>query len=399
MKQFLISSLLFLSSVMADQSVAVLDFTGEGLTQNALDSLSESLRMELLRFDTLKVLDRDEMNQVLSGYNISDCPSYDCAVVAGLILKVNLLVNTQILKVGEVFVVQSQLYDPPTGRAINTVTYDRENSLEGLLSRGMKNVALMLLTQRIPLTVHQAEEMVYIHTRPAGAWVIVGRDTLSELTPVALKRVTVESNPITVTKDNFKKFTLNKLPPKDASRVIFLNLSPLHPVPKIGNVLFKDRLPAGIFLVPKGSATRLTIAPKTKILRDLKTGSYHLESDIYVIKGGSFKIYPQRTTRLKVELIKREMLKAKRRGLKLKRNLLITGAVGSTIYRGYLQYTADKNYQAYRKDSSHPEKLRTLVEDQDRLKPYIVVLSGSLFLPAVYYHLQIFKIDKLLSRP
>jgi len=399
MKHFLITALVCLSTAFAEHSIAVLDFTGEGLTQSTLDSLAESLRMELLQFDTLKVLDRDEMNQTLSGYGLTTCPSYDCAVVTGLILNVDYLVNTQVLKVGEVLVVQSQLYDPPTGRAINTVTYDRENSMEGLLTRGMKNVALMLMTQRIPLSVHQAKEMVYIHTQPAGAQVIIGSDTLPEVTPVALERVVVESKRIKVVKDQFKPFLVKKLPRADASRVIFIHLNPLRPVIKTGSIVFDQPIPKDIYLVPEKANTRLVVKPGTTVLKELKTGSYHLESDRYVVLTGPFKIYPKRSTRLKLELVERKSLKYRKKKLKRKRNLLVAGTLISVGYRGYLQYAADKNYQAYLKDLTHPEALRTLVEDQDRLKPYMAALAIVNFLPVIYYQFQIREINRLLALP
>ncbi len=399
MKHFLITTLVCLSTVLAEHSIAVLDFTGEGLTQSTLDSLAETLRMELVRFDTLNVLDRTEMNQTLSGYELTTCPSYDCAVVAGLILDVDFLVNTQILKVGEVMVVQSQLYDPPTGRAINTVTYDRENSVDGLFSRGMKNVALMLMSQRIPLIVHQAKEMVYIHTQPPGAQVMIGSDTLPQVTPVALERVVVESKSIKVVKDQYKPFLVKKLPAVDASRVIFVHLNPLHPVIKTGTVVFQSPVPEGVYLVPEKDNTRLVIEPETTALKDLETGSYRLESDHYVILTGPFKVYPQRITRLKLELVERKSLRSRKKKLKRKRNLLVAGTLLSIGYRAYLQYAADKNYQAYLKDSTHPETLRTLVEDQDRLKPYLAGLALANFFPVIYYQFKIRELNRLLALP
>jgi hypothetical protein len=56
------------------------------------------------------------------------------------------------------------------------VTYDHELSIEGLRTRGMHNVAELLMSSRVPMEVHRRQNLVYIKSNPSGAMVRVGND-------------------------------------------------------------------------------------------------------------------------------------------------------------------------------------------------------------------------------
>ena len=65
MKNLLITFLLLSSLVFSkDHTVAVLDFYGEGIHNDELKSLSEAFRVELLKMDSLIVLDYSEMKTI-----------------------------------------------------------------------------------------------------------------------------------------------------------------------------------------------------------------------------------------------------------------------------------------------------------------------------------------------
>ena len=84
LKHLFILSILTAYLFADDHTISVLDFTGEGVVDTELQSLSERFRVELLRQDTLKVMDYDDMNQVLSiaGYDDPKCSTIECAVIS-----------------------------------------------------------------------------------------------------------------------------------------------------------------------------------------------------------------------------------------------------------------------------------------------------------------------------
>ena len=72
-------TLIFLSALSwaDDHTISVLDFTGEGIHEEELRLLSEQFRIELLKMDTLRVMDYEDMLLILetSGYESPSCLS------------------------------------------------------------------------------------------------------------------------------------------------------------------------------------------------------------------------------------------------------------------------------------------------------------------------------------
>ena len=109
--------------------------------------------------DTLRVMDYEDMLLILetSGYESPSCNTVACAVIASMLLDQEWLASAHIAKIGDVFVIEARLFDSHTGRVINVATYDYELSLEGLETRGMHNLAEILLSTRIPMEVHKRQ--------------------------------------------------------------------------------------------------------------------------------------------------------------------------------------------------------------------------------------------------
>ena len=184
---------IFISSIAFadDHTIAVIDFTGEGVHTDELKLLAQQFRLELLKMDTLRVLNYDDMMETLTvyGYESSTCNSIDCGVIQSMLLDQEWMVSVHIAKIGDVYVCEGRLFDSQTGRVINVAVYDHESSIETLSDRGMHNLAEVVMSRRIPIEVHQRKNLVYIKTDPAGAKVRVGRDTLNGETPIALSLI------------------------------------------------------------------------------------------------------------------------------------------------------------------------------------------------------------------
>ena len=390
-------TLLFFTALLSadDHTIAVLDFTGESIHSDELKSLSAQFRIELLKMDTLRVLDYDEMRKTLSiaGYETPSCPTLSCGVIVSMLLEQEWLANAHIVKIGDAYIVEAQLFDIETGRVINVVNYDKENSLDGLKTRGMHNVAELLLSTRIPLEVHQRQNLVYIKTKPSGAMVRVGRDTLSGQTPMALDRVLVESRPIIIMKEGYESFRVNQLP-DDESDILYIELQ--HRVPQIGHLAFGNPVPEGIVIVSSDGEDRFLIEEKAVEFKDLSAGSYHLESRNHIIHKGEFRIRHRRTTQINPEIHLISDIEKQRDRYKKNRNIVM-GVLGVSLgYRGFLSGESENMYKQYSSEIPEGDTRHKQIESMDKQKPIFDVISIGLVFPIIYYHVKYVQMKRWL---
>jgi len=396
MRNFLIILTIFSASLRSDDhTIAVLDFIGAGVHGADLQFLSEQFRLELLKQDTLRVMDYNDMIQILSiaGYEKPQCTTLECAIISSMLLETEWMVTVNITKIGEVFVSEARLYESLTGRVINLVNYDHELSMEGLKTRGMHNLAEMLMSTRIPMEFHQRQNLIYIKTKPSGAMVRVGKDTLSGVTPMALDRVMVESRPIIIVKKGFEPFRIKQLP-DDISDIIYIELQ--HLVPQIGHVAFGDSVPDDIVIVSEDGEIRYLIDEGAIEYLDLGAGKYTLESGKYIIHNGDFRIRHRRTSQLNPEFHEIAHLEKQRDRYKLKRNIMIGSLILSAGYRGYLQYESDNLYTKYEGEILEGDQHHRKIEQLDQLKPAMEGLSALMIFPIIYYHVKYLQIKKWL---
>ena len=396
LKHLFILSILTAYLFADDHSISVLDFTGEGVVDTELQSLSELFRVELLKQDTLKVMDYEDMKQVLSiaGYDEPKCSTIECAVISSMLLDTEWMATIHIAKIGDVFISEGRLYASETGRVINAVTYDHELSLEGLRTRGMHNLAEMLMSTRVPMEVHERQNLVYIKTKPAGAMVRIGLDTLGGFTPMALDRVVVESRPIVLIKKGFEPYRLKHLP-EDESDIIFIELQ--HLVPQIGHIAFEAPVPEGIVIVSTDGATRFLVEEGAIVYEKLGAGTYHLESGQYIIHNGDFRISHRRTTHVNPQFHDILLIEKDRDSYKFKRNLLIGSLVITAGYRGYLQYESAKIYKSYGSDILEGDANHKQIEALDQLKPIMDGISLFSLFPIIYYHAKYLQMKRWLQ--
>ena len=392
-------TLLFFTALLSadDHTIAVLDFTGESIHSDELRSLSAQFRIELLKMDTLRVLDYDEMRKTLSiaGYETPSCPTLSCGVIVSMLLEQEWLANAHIVKIGDAYIVEAQLFDTETGRVINVINYDKEISLDGLKTRGMHNVAELLLSTRIPLEVHQRQNLVYIKTKPSGAMVRVGRDTLSGQTPMALDRVLVESRPIIIMKEGYESFRINQLP-DDESDILYIELQ--HRVPQIGQLVFANPIPKGIVIVSEDGKDRFLIEENAVAFADLPAGDYTLQSSKHIINKGNFRVRHRRTTQIDPEIFLISDIKRNIESYKKRRNITIGLMATSIGYRTYLTLQSDNLYKKYSNELQEGDSRHQLIKSMDNQKPIFDILSISLTFSSFYYHLKYTELKKSLIK-
>ena len=389
-------SLFFITSLKADvHTIAVLDFSGENIHQDELKSLSAIFRTELLQMDTLRVLDYDDMTNVLMDYNGStSCSSIECAVIASMILDQEWLVTANVSKIGEVFLIEARLIESSSGRIINAVSYDYELSLEGLYTRGMHNLSEIVMSKRIPLEIHKRQNLVYFKTNPSDAMIRVGKDTLSGTTPLAIDRVVVESRPIIVFKNNYESFRVKQLPTDD-SDIIYIDLKLKSP--KIGNVIFKDPVPKDIAIASNVDNSILLINEGSSRFNDLPVGSYKLVSDSYVIRNNTFVIKSKRTTKSSPSYFTINEITEKRNYYLKQRMLYLQIFGGGIAYRTFITMRSSYLYNQYSSDIDKADERHRKIENLDNQKPIFDILSGIVVFPIIFYHAKFLEMERWLK--
>ena len=395
MRNIILSLFLFSSLLADDHTIAVLDFSGENIHKDELKNLSAVFRTELLQMDTLRVLNYDDMSDVLIDYgNTTSCSSLECAVIASMLLDQEWLVSAHVSKIGDVFLIEARLIESSTGRVINAVSYDYDLSIEGLYTRGMHNLSDLVMSKRIPLEIHKRQNLVYFKTNPTGAMVRVGNDTLSGTTPLAVDRVVVESRPIVVFKEDYKPFRVERLQDDD-SDIIFIQLK--LKVPKIGNVVFKESVPDDISINSSIDNSVLLIDEGNDRIDNLPAGNYRLVSDTYVIKNNYFTIKHRRTTKSSpVYYPIKEIVDKKSFYLK-RRNIYLQILGGGLTYRSFITIRSSYLYNQYTANSDNADKRHRTIDNLDNQKPVLDIFSSLTIFPIVYYHAKFLEMERWLK--
>ncbi len=124
-------------------TIAVLTFQSKGgISGNEASTLTDRLRTELVKLGTFTILERGQMNEILEeqGFSASGCTSSECAIEAGRLLGVQMMIAGDVGKVGNVLTIDVRLFDVSTGRIVRAIQEDHRGDVSGLL-KVMKRIA------------------------------------------------------------------------------------------------------------------------------------------------------------------------------------------------------------------------------------------------------------------
>ncbi len=137
--------------------LAVLDFTAEGLTIQESRFLTNRLRTQLGQIGGFDVLGRSEMETIFESrnYNDFDCITDECAVRAGRILGVDMVVSGVIGKLGSTYTIDIRLVDIATSDVLWMKSYTHYGFVDGMISEVMdvaaKNITNYYDVEDLPL--------------------------------------------------------------------------------------------------------------------------------------------------------------------------------------------------------------------------------------------------------
>lgn len=120
----------------ASKTVAVLDIDAKGgISKGEATTLSDRLRTELVGLNVLTVLERGQMEAILTeqGFNQSGCTSSECIVEAGRLLGVQQMIAGDVGKIGNVLTIDIRVFDVANGKIVRAYKNDYRGEVSGLL--------------------------------------------------------------------------------------------------------------------------------------------------------------------------------------------------------------------------------------------------------------------------
>ena len=147
----IISFFIFSGLVICESTIAVFDFSNNGLSNNEVLTLTDRLRTELVRVSEQKIVERNKIDDILreQKFQMSGCVD-ECLIELGKLLGANSVVTGSIGKVGNIFTISARMVNVESGEIIQAISYDSDYQIGNLLKYGMKECAYQLIGKEPP---------------------------------------------------------------------------------------------------------------------------------------------------------------------------------------------------------------------------------------------------------
>lgn len=129
-----------------NETIAVFDFIGNDINSNTARTLSDRLRIELVKYNFINVLERSRIDAILEEQAIQMSGCVDkCLVEVGKLLGATSIITGSIGKVGDYYTINARKINATTGKLENAFGYDSKLGIESLLVNGMNEVAYQIV--------------------------------------------------------------------------------------------------------------------------------------------------------------------------------------------------------------------------------------------------------------
>ena len=129
-----------------NETIAVFDFIGNDINNNTAHTLSDRLRIELVKYNFINVLERSRIDAILEEQAIQMSGCVDkCLVEVGKLLGATSIITGSIGKVGDYYTINARKINATTGKLENAFGYDSKLGIESLLVNGMNEVAYQIV--------------------------------------------------------------------------------------------------------------------------------------------------------------------------------------------------------------------------------------------------------------
>tara|TARA_B100000886_G_scaffold327769_1_gene275549 strand:+ start:194 stop:739 length:546 start_codon:yes stop_codon:yes gene_type:complete len=147
----IILSIFLFSLAICQTTIAVFDFSNNGLSNNEVLTLTDRLRTELVRVSDNKIVERSKIDDILKEqkFQMSGCVD-ECLIELGKMLGANSVVIGSIGKVGNVYTISARMVNAESGEILQAISYDSDYDIGNLLKYGMKECAYRLMDKKLP---------------------------------------------------------------------------------------------------------------------------------------------------------------------------------------------------------------------------------------------------------
>ena len=185
---------IFLHSFSSAQTtLAILDFEGRNISQGEALTLTDRFRNEIIKTNKYIAVERGAMEEILKeqGFQQTGCTSNECVVEVGQLLGVRQMISGSIGKVGDVFTVSVRIIDIQTGEILKMTDFDIRGDISEMLTRGMREVALKLVTGKDIVTpsILSGEGSLYLSTDLPGASIRIDNSNIDGITPLTIENL------------------------------------------------------------------------------------------------------------------------------------------------------------------------------------------------------------------
>ena len=134
------TALIFLFTAMAiaqdaRPTVAILDFEGQDISVQEVQTLTERMRSEIGATNAVRLIERKAIENIMAeqGLAQSGCVTDECAAEVGQLLGVQFMVNGSIGKLGDKYTIDAKMFSVESGAIERTVSATHEGDVSGLL--------------------------------------------------------------------------------------------------------------------------------------------------------------------------------------------------------------------------------------------------------------------------
>ena len=142
---------LFIGLVWCEKTVAIFDFSNNGLSNNEVLTLTDRLRTELVQVSDYTIVERSKIDEILKEqkFQLSGCVE-ECLLEVGQILGANNIIIGSIGKIGNIYTISARMVNAESGKIIQAISYDSDYDIGNLLKYGMKECAYRLMDKKPP---------------------------------------------------------------------------------------------------------------------------------------------------------------------------------------------------------------------------------------------------------
>jgi len=117
-------------------TIAILDFEGQGISVQEVQTLTERMRSEIGSTNAVRLIERKAIESIMAeqGLAQSGCVSDECAAEVGQLLGVQFMISGTIGKLGNTFTIDVKMFSVETGATERSVNASHEGDIAGLLT-------------------------------------------------------------------------------------------------------------------------------------------------------------------------------------------------------------------------------------------------------------------------